>query len=569
MKKTSFIPYEGDENYIFISYAHKDSDIVVPILDRLNNAGYRIWYDDGIAPGSEWPEYIAQHLNGCCVALAFVSPNSIASPNCRREVTYALSKNKTFLGVILQKTEMSPGMEMQLSAQQCILKYNFPDDEAFYRKLISSTVLFPCRRPEPAVGASSSAGAVHAETAPKTAVQKEGEPQPITAEDMAAVQQMGSYTSEAPADAGSAGSGSSAAGWAASGAHTSRNPASQGNGSAGTSAPRPAPTPAKKAASGSGRPASTAGTSAPAGKKKVPLKTILLSVVGCIILLIGGLMIYNNVQQKRREAERAEQERIAAAAIPREVFLGTLLPSSSYSSQQPLMSQTANGTALELNYFPTSMQVDRETSERMTVVFQDKFEENYSFAAGFTVADGVLTLSPPENYDPGDDGASPLTDTLTYSLKVYSGEIALTCENPEQGTTTTRQYKNNGADAGTVQLQGTACSDEDIYEGILSVDMTGSDTDEVQPCQLYFADGGYSVDAVIDTLFPAVSTVYIKMSKEVIPYNGRMQDNERSKSYRIEYVNTWPYGFVIKDGNNYYLYQDPVMDPIAEEEAGS
>ena len=28
MKKTSFIPYEGDENYIFISYAHKDSDIV-------------------------------------------------------------------------------------------------------------------------------------------------------------------------------------------------------------------------------------------------------------------------------------------------------------------------------------------------------------------------------------------------------------------------------------------------------------------------------------------------------------------------------------------------------------
>lgn len=569
MKKTSFIPYEGDENYIFISYAHKDSDIVVPILDRLNNAGYRIWYDDGIAPGSEWPEYIAQHLNGCCVALAFVSPNSIASPNCRREVTYALSKNKTFLGVILQKTEMSPGMEMQLSAQQCILKYNFPDDEAFYRKLISSAVLFPCRRPEPAVGASSSAGAVHAETAPKTAVQKEGEPQPITAEDMAAVQQMGSYTSEAPVDAGSAGSGSSAAGWAASGAHTSRNPAPQVKGSAGTSAPRPAPTPAKKAASGSGRPASTAGTSAPAGKKKVPLKTILLSVVGCIILLIGGLMIYNNVQQKRREAERAEQERIAAAAIPREVFLGTLLPSSSYSSQQPLMSQTANGTALELNYFPTSMQVDRETSERMTVVFQDKFEENYSFAAGFTVADGVLTLSPPENYDPGDDGASPLTDTLTYSLKVYSGEIALTCENPEQGTTTTRQYKNNGADAGTVQLQGTACSDEDIYEGILSVDMTGSDTEEVQPCQLYFADGGYSVDAVIDTLFPAVSTVYIKMSKEVIPYNGRMQDNERSKSYRIEYVNTWPYGFVIKDGNNYYLYQDPVMDPIAEEEAGS
>ena len=31
-------PYEGDEDYIFVSYAHKDSDFVLPIIDNLHEA---------------------------------------------------------------------------------------------------------------------------------------------------------------------------------------------------------------------------------------------------------------------------------------------------------------------------------------------------------------------------------------------------------------------------------------------------------------------------------------------------------------------------------------------------
>ena len=86
-------PFLADEEqpYIFISYAHRDSERVFQVLEELDKKGYRIWYDDGIAPGSEWPEYIAEHLNRCSVFMAFVSPESIDSSNCRREVTYALS----------------------------------------------------------------------------------------------------------------------------------------------------------------------------------------------------------------------------------------------------------------------------------------------------------------------------------------------------------------------------------------------------------------------------------------------------------------------------------------------
>ena len=144
MQRCALTPYEGKKPYIFVSYAHKDSPLVFPILEELDRRGYRVWYDDGIVPGSEWPENIAQHLDGCSLTLAFISPNSIASANCRREVTFALSKRKAFLGIVLQPTEMSLGMEMQLSAQQCIMKYTYASEEGFYQKLCSCPDMEPC-----------------------------------------------------------------------------------------------------------------------------------------------------------------------------------------------------------------------------------------------------------------------------------------------------------------------------------------------------------------------------------------------------------------------------------------
>ena len=35
--------YKGEEPYIFISYAHKDSDFVFPEIERLTADGFKIW----------------------------------------------------------------------------------------------------------------------------------------------------------------------------------------------------------------------------------------------------------------------------------------------------------------------------------------------------------------------------------------------------------------------------------------------------------------------------------------------------------------------------------------------
>lgn len=148
MFKCNFTAYEGDDKFIFISYAHKDSDMVYPIIERLNAEGYRVWYDDGITPGSEWPENIADHLDRCETFVFFASPNSVSSDNCKREVNFALSRKKKFFTISLVPTEFSLGLELQISTQQNILFYEYKDIVKFYDTLFLASSLADCKRTE-------------------------------------------------------------------------------------------------------------------------------------------------------------------------------------------------------------------------------------------------------------------------------------------------------------------------------------------------------------------------------------------------------------------------------------
>lgn len=142
--------YEGSEDYIFVSYAHNDRERVFDVLHELEKNGYRFWYDEGIAPGTEWAEDIARHLQDSSAVMAFITETSVNSDNCRREITYALAKNKPVIGIILEKTEMSAGLELQLSAQQNVIRYNYSTYEAFINKILSSPDIELCRAaPEP------------------------------------------------------------------------------------------------------------------------------------------------------------------------------------------------------------------------------------------------------------------------------------------------------------------------------------------------------------------------------------------------------------------------------------
>lgn len=125
---TPFEAYQGDEPYLFISYAHKDSAEVFREISALNEAGYRIWYDEGIEASTEWPEEIANAVLGCSLFLVFVSPRSTSSVNCRNEINLALNEDKPFLAVHLEESVLPPGLRLRMGDLQAILRYKLPKD---------------------------------------------------------------------------------------------------------------------------------------------------------------------------------------------------------------------------------------------------------------------------------------------------------------------------------------------------------------------------------------------------------------------------------------------------------
>lgn len=139
--KTLLRPYEGTLPYLFVSYAHANDAAVLEIISTLQSRGFRVWYDEGIEAGSEWPESIASHLERAQLVLAFLSPAYLRSDNCRKEMHYALTKKKPVINVYLEQTELSPGMEMQIGNLFALMKYTYPSEEFFYDKLFSAELL--------------------------------------------------------------------------------------------------------------------------------------------------------------------------------------------------------------------------------------------------------------------------------------------------------------------------------------------------------------------------------------------------------------------------------------------
>lgn len=131
-------PYQGNKTYIFISYAHKDKKEVFPIINRLLNDGFRVWFDDGIDPGTEWDENIAAHIENCGYFIPFISQNYLNSSNCKDELNFARDLDKDRFLVYLEDVKLPSGMTMRLSRLQNIHKYTYNSFDEFYNKFMTA-----------------------------------------------------------------------------------------------------------------------------------------------------------------------------------------------------------------------------------------------------------------------------------------------------------------------------------------------------------------------------------------------------------------------------------------------
>ena len=107
-----FPAYYGEEKYIFVSYAHKDSEIVFPILDKLHESGIRLWYDEGLQAGDDWFEFMKEKIAASTGFLVFLSEKMVASPHANEENLFAHNLNKKIIAVQIDSVQIPPKLSV-------------------------------------------------------------------------------------------------------------------------------------------------------------------------------------------------------------------------------------------------------------------------------------------------------------------------------------------------------------------------------------------------------------------------------------------------------------------------
>ena len=133
-----FPAYRGSDPYVFVSYAHEDAEEIYRDLTFLNDQGFRIWYDDGISPGHNWPEALAEAIAKCDLFLFFVSKDSIESSHCQRELHFAMEGDKAVVAIHVDDSSLPTGLKFVLGNQQAIMKRDLPESQ--YREKLAAAV---------------------------------------------------------------------------------------------------------------------------------------------------------------------------------------------------------------------------------------------------------------------------------------------------------------------------------------------------------------------------------------------------------------------------------------------
>ena len=113
---------QADSAYVFVSYAHVDSDWVYKEIAALNEAGINVWYDEGIGGGKDWSEVLAGAIQGAFAVLFYATPASITSENVANEISYALDKQIPVLVMQDKPVDLPAGMQLALGRKQAIVR---------------------------------------------------------------------------------------------------------------------------------------------------------------------------------------------------------------------------------------------------------------------------------------------------------------------------------------------------------------------------------------------------------------------------------------------------------------
>ena len=142
-----FRAYQGSDPFVFVSYAHANTKAVFPIIAALHQRGFRIWYDEGINPGEEWPDSIASAMGRAHVFLLFATPAAMASRHVRNEIAFAANCDLPCIVVYLEPTEVPPGVALQIGTHQAVTSNENPQEQS--DRLLAALARYPVREGDP------------------------------------------------------------------------------------------------------------------------------------------------------------------------------------------------------------------------------------------------------------------------------------------------------------------------------------------------------------------------------------------------------------------------------------
>ncbi len=101
---------------IFISYSHKDVAAVEQIVQTIERTmSCSVWFDHKLKGGEEYFSVIAEQILQCDCFIFVVSPHSVTSNFCIRELEFAMSENRRIVAVWLEDFTPPPRVRLVIS----------------------------------------------------------------------------------------------------------------------------------------------------------------------------------------------------------------------------------------------------------------------------------------------------------------------------------------------------------------------------------------------------------------------------------------------------------------------
>lgn len=124
---------------VFISYSRKDNEFAKKLTDHLERDRHEVWVDwQEIPESAQWWSEITAGIEATNVFVFIISPDSVHSEICHKEIQHAIDNNKRFVPILYRAVDLDSygeNLHPAISSHNWLFFTEASDFEATYSKL--------------------------------------------------------------------------------------------------------------------------------------------------------------------------------------------------------------------------------------------------------------------------------------------------------------------------------------------------------------------------------------------------------------------------------------------------